>query len=71
MATITVILPFAKVLAAFAIILLGIKRRLGLAPSILAGGWFLALVFGLSLVDCGRRWSRSGFCSWRRLSGRF
>jgi len=52
MTTITVILPFAKVLAAFAIILLGMKRRLGLALSILAGGWFLALVFGLSLAEC-------------------
>ncbi len=52
MATIAVILPFAKVLAAFAIILLGIKRRLGLAPSILAGGWFLALIYGMPLAQC-------------------
>ncbi len=45
-------LPFLKVFAAFAIILAGIKNRLGLARSIFLGGWFLGLIFGLSLLDC-------------------
>jgi uncharacterized protein len=45
-------LPFLKVFAAFAVILVGMKNRLGLAQSIFVGGWFLGLVFGLSLAEC-------------------
>ncbi|MGW8192696.1 MAG: DUF401 family protein [Desulforhopalus sp.] len=46
-----VALPFIKVTGAFCLMLLGIRNKLGLAPSIFAGGLFLGLVFGLPLVE--------------------
>ncbi|KAB2891339.1 MAG: DUF401 family protein [Desulfobulbaceae bacterium] len=42
-------LPFLKVLGAFALMLVGIRNRLGLALSILLGGVVMGLVFGLDL----------------------
>lgn len=42
-------LPFVKVLGAFALMLAGIRNRLGLAFSILLGGAVMGLVFGLEL----------------------
>ncbi len=53
---ITIALPFVKVLAAFCLMLVGIRNKLGLALSILAGGLFMGLIFGLStatLVKAG------------------
>jgi hypothetical protein len=41
-------LPFLKVIGAFCLMLLGIRNRLGLALSILAGGLFMGLIFGLT-----------------------
>ncbi len=41
-------LPFVKVIAAFCLMLAGIRNKLGLALSILAGGLFMGLIFGLS-----------------------
>ena len=43
-------LPFIKVIGAFCLMLVGIRNRLGLALSILAGGLFMGLVFGLSTM---------------------
>lgn len=43
-------LPFLKVLGAFALMLIGIRNRLGLALSILLGGAVMGLIFGLDLV---------------------
>lgn len=48
MELITIALPFVKVVAAFCLMLVGIRNRLGLALSILAGGLFMGLIFGLS-----------------------
>ncbi len=45
---VTIALPFVKVIVAFCLMLVGIRNRLGLALSILAGGLFLGLIFGLS-----------------------
>lgn len=42
-------LPFVKVIGAFGLMLVGIRNRLGLAASILAGGLFMGLIFGLSV----------------------
>lgn len=42
-------LPFVKVIGAFCLMLIGIRNKLGLALSILLGGLFMGLVFGLSL----------------------
>ncbi len=42
-------LPFVKVIAAFCLMLVGIRNKLGLALSILAGGLFMGLIFGLSI----------------------
>lgn len=42
-------LPFLKVLGAFALMLVGIRNRLGLALSILLGGAVMGLIFGLDL----------------------
>jgi integral membrane protein (TIGR00529 family) len=47
----TVALPFLKVISAFGLMLVGIRNRLGLALSILAGGLFMGLVFGLSVPE--------------------
>lgn len=44
-------LPFIKVIGAFCLMLIGIRNKLGLALSILAGGLFMGLVFGLSLME--------------------
>jgi integral membrane protein (TIGR00529 family) len=44
-----VLLPFLKVLAAFALMLVGMRNKVGLASSILLGGLFMGLVFGLDL----------------------
>ncbi len=49
MELLTIALPFLKVLAAFCLMLVGIRNRLGLALSILAGGLFMGLIFGLSV----------------------
>lgn len=46
----TIALPFIKVIGAFCLMLVGIRNRLGLALSILAGGLFMGLVFGLSTM---------------------
>jgi len=43
-------LPFVKVIAAFCLMLVGIRNKLGLALSILAGGLFMGLIFGLSIT---------------------
>ena len=48
MELIAIALPFVKVIGAFCLMLVGIRNRLGLALSILAGGWFMGLVCGLS-----------------------
>ncbi len=50
MGFITIALPFLKVIAAFCLMLIGIRNKLGLALSILAGGLFMGLIFGLSTV---------------------
>ncbi|MBU1567550.1 MAG: DUF401 family protein [Proteobacteria bacterium] len=42
-------LPFLKVLAAFALMLAGMRLKIGLAVSILLGGLFMGLVFGMGL----------------------
>ena len=42
--------PFIKVLAAFVLMLAGMRYKLGLAVSILLGGIFMGLVFGLGPV---------------------
>lgn len=47
----TSILPFAKVLGVFALMLLGIRLKLGLAPSILSGAVIMGLVFGLPAAE--------------------
>ncbi len=47
MELIAIALPFVKVIGAFCLMLVGIRNRLGLALSILAGGWFMGLVCGL------------------------
>jgi hypothetical protein len=44
-------LPFLKVLAAFALMLVGMRNKIGLAVSILLGGLFMGLVFGLDLFS--------------------
>lgn len=44
-------LPFVKVIAAFCLMLVGIRNKLGLALSILAGGLFMGLIFGLSTTE--------------------
>lgn len=44
-----VLLPFLKVLAAFALMLVGMRNKVGLSVSILLGGLFMGLVFGLNL----------------------
>jgi uncharacterized protein len=48
---ITITLPFLKVIAAFGLMLVGIRNKLGLALSILAGGLFMGLIFGLSTTE--------------------
>ena len=47
-------LPFIKVGFAFLLMLIGIRNRLGLVLSILAGGYMMGLLFGLSLSDLCR-----------------
>ncbi|MCB2184391.1 MAG: DUF401 family protein [Desulfobulbaceae bacterium] len=42
-------LPFLKVLGAFALMLVGIRSKLSLGLSILAGGFFMGIFFGLGL----------------------
>jgi hypothetical protein len=44
-------LPFLKVFGAFALMLIGIRNRLGLAVSIYLGGALMGLVFGLDLAQ--------------------
>jgi integral membrane protein (TIGR00529 family) len=48
---ITTYLPLAKVLAAFAVMLLGLRLRQPLWLSVLAGGLALALLFGMAPLD--------------------
>jgi uncharacterized protein len=43
------LLPFIKVLSAFALMLTGIRNKIGLAPSIFLGGAFMGLVFGMDI----------------------
>lgn len=45
------LLPFIKVLIAFALMLTGIRNKLGLALSIFCGGAFMGLVFGLNIYS--------------------
>ncbi len=47
----TVALPFIKVICAFGLMLVGIRNKLGLAFSILAGGMVMGLLFGLSISE--------------------
>lgn len=47
----TVALPFIKVIGAFCLMLVGIRNKLGLAFSILAGGLVMGLLFGLSVSE--------------------
>jgi hypothetical protein len=47
----TVALPFLKVIAAFFLMLVGIRNKVGLAFSILAGGLVMGLLFGLSVSE--------------------
>jgi len=47
----TVALPFIKVIAAFCLMLVGIRNKVGLAFSILAGGLVMGLLFGLSVSE--------------------
>jgi hypothetical protein len=51
MELLTIALPFLKVIGAFCLMLIGIRNRLGLALSILAGGLFMGLIFGLSTIE--------------------
>jgi hypothetical protein len=44
-------LPFVKVLAAFALMLVGMRLKIGLALSIFSGGVFMGLVFGMGPVE--------------------
>jgi len=46
--------PFAKVICGFVIMLLGIRLRLGLALSILVGGLFIGISFGLGFLAWGK-----------------
>ena len=48
--------PFLKVLVAFALMLVGMRFKVGLGLSILAGGFALALMFGLGVVE----WAHAG-----------
>ena len=50
MELISIVLPFVKVIGAFFLMLVGIRNRLGLALSILAGGLFMGLIFGLPVA---------------------
>lgn len=43
----TASVPFLKVVAAFALMLVGMRMKIGLATSILLGGIFMGLVFGM------------------------
>jgi len=43
------LLPFLKVLASFVVMLAGIRLRVGIGPSILGGGFVLAMLFGMSI----------------------
>jgi integral membrane protein (TIGR00529 family) len=45
----TTLLPFIKVLAAFALMLTGMRNKIGLSLSIFCGGAFMGLVFGLDI----------------------
>lgn len=49
MDTVASLLPLIKILAAFAAMLLGIRLRIGLGASILAGAALTGLFFGLPL----------------------
>lgn len=51
MTSIETFLPFIKVGSAFILMLIGIRNGLGLVLSILAGGYVMGLVFGVSIVD--------------------
>jgi integral membrane protein (TIGR00529 family) len=44
-------LPFLKVFAAFVLMLVGMRFKIGLAVSILLGGIFMGLVFGMGMLD--------------------
>jgi hypothetical protein len=46
-------LPFVKVVVAFVIMLAGMRLKIGLAASILLGGIFMGLVFGMGPVAIG------------------
>ena len=54
MGTVTAAMPFLKVLAAFLLMLVGIRLKLGLSLSILLGGVLLGLFFGLPLAEIFR-----------------
>lgn len=47
------LLPFVKVLIAFVIMLAGMRYKIGLAASIVLGGVFMGLVFGMGPVAIG------------------
>jgi len=51
MELLTVALPFIKVLVSFGLMLVGIRNKLGIAFSILAGGLIMGLFFGLSVSE--------------------
>lgn len=50
------LLPFIKVLTAFGIMLVGMRFKVSLGLSILAGGFALALMFGLGVLE----WAQAG-----------
>ncbi|CCH48206.1 DUF401 family protein [Pseudodesulfovibrio piezophilus] len=50
-------LPFIKVITAFVVMLAGMRFKIGLGISILAGGLVLGLLFGLGLGE----WAQTGF----------
>ena len=54
METLTPIIPFAKVLLAFAVMLAGMRFKLSLGLSILTGGIVLGLFFGLGPLSIGQ-----------------
>ncbi|GAU08210.1 DUF401 family protein [Desulfoplanes formicivorans] len=59
MDTIAPIIPFAKVLLAFAVMLAGMRFKLSLGVSILTGGIVLGLLFGIAPMTIGQAGARA------------
>jgi len=47
-------LPFLKVLSAFGLMLVGMRNKIGLAASILSGGVFMGLIFGVGIGELAK-----------------